>query len=87
MTQETKKLKEKINSQKAPTPSAQPVAGFGLAVAMMMDLVCCLVVGLGIGVLIHKVAHTTPLVIAFFALLGGIAGLVSVVQMGIKRGK
>ena len=76
---------KKINNQQ-PT-SQQPTTGFAVAMAMMMDLISCLAVGLGIGILIHKMANASPVVIAVFGLLGGIAGLFSVVQMGMKRGK
>lgn len=87
MTQETQKLNEKIEAQKKPITPQQPTAGFAVAMAMMMDLISCLAVGLGIGILIHKMAHTSPVVVVVFGLLGGIAGLLSVVQMGMKRGK
>jgi len=88
MTQETKELQTKIDQQKAPeTSGGASVAGFGVALAIMTDMVCCLLVGIGLGLLIQRLFHTSPVVIAVFGLLGGIAGLFSVVQMGMHRGQ
>jgi len=87
MTQETKDLQDKINTKKTPSPTPKTtVTGFGFAMAMMMDMICCLLVGLSIGLLVQKFWATSALVVAGFGLLGGIAGLFSVVQMGLHRG-
>ena len=87
MTQETKNLQDKITVKQAPDPEVHSIStGFGIAMAMMMNLLCCLLVGIGIGLLVQKLWNTSSLVIACFGLLGGIAGLVSVVQMGLHGG-
>ena len=87
MTQETKDLQEKINARQTKnTMSGHTTTGFGIAMAMMMDMICCLLVGIGIGLFIQKLWNTSSLVIACFGLLGGIAGLFTVVQMGLHRG-
>ncbi|MBP5343852.1 MAG: hypothetical protein J6Y85_02100 [Alphaproteobacteria bacterium] len=90
MTKETQDLQDKIRAQRGKDPQPTPTpgaSGFGVAMAMMMDMVCCLLVGLGIGLLVQKMWNTSPVVIAGFGLLGGIAGLFSVVQMGLHRGQ
>jgi len=87
MTQETQDLKAKIDKVKQQQKTTQsPAVGFGVAMAIMMDMVCCLAVGLGLGLVIQRLFHTSALVIASFGILGGIAGLFSVVQMGLHRG-
>ena len=89
MTQETQDLQAKIDAKRAGGNRAvtRESGGFGFAMAMMMDLVCCLLVGVAVGMVIQKYFRTTPLVVVAFALLGGVAGLVSVVRTGMNRSK
>ena len=88
MTKETQDLQAKINAQRVADKPVPPApAGFGLAIAMMTDLICCLLVGLGLGIIIQRWASTSPIVVVIFTMLGGVAGLVSVVKQGIKRSK
>jgi len=88
MTQETQNLQEKIKQQKASehAPEASSV-GFGFAMAMMTDMVCCFLVGLGLGLLIQNMFNSASWVVACFSILGGIAGLISVFQMGLRGDK
>ncbi len=59
---------------------AEPSAlGIGLRVAI--ELVSALVVAVGIGWLIDRWLHTTPLFIAVFVLLGGAAGVLNLWRM------
>ena len=53
--------------------------GVGLRVGI--ELVSALVVAVGIGWLLDRWLHTTPLFIAAFVLLGGAAGVLNVWRM------
>ena len=89
MTQETKDLQAKIDARRTLNDgsASTKTSGFGFSMAMMMDLVCSLLVGLGLGVIIQQYWHTSVFVVVIFTLLGGTAGLVSVVKTGLKRSK
>ena len=58
------------------TPSA-----LGIGTRVAVELVSALVVAVGIGWLLDRWLHTTPLFIAVFVLLGGAAGVLNVWRM------
>ena len=83
-------LQEKIKRLKTPKTSQQNNAGargYNVAVTVITDLFSCILVGLGIGLFLQKVFHTSPLLTAFLVLLGGIAGLYSVIRFVINEDK
>lgn len=88
MTQETEQLSNKINDvrhhvnmQENPSVSS---AGYGVAVNILTDLFGCVFIGLAIGVLCQKLFHTSGFVVAIMTLLGGFAGLWTVIRYGIS---
>lgn len=65
--------------------AAAPLAGrgdspsvMGIGLRVGIELVSALVVGVGIGWLLDRWLHTTPVFIAVFVLLGGAAGILNV---------
>ena len=91
MTQETDKLGEHIQHLKAkrmanerPHPEK---SGYSIAINILTDLFGCVLIGLGLGVLFQKIFDTTFLVPAIFTVLGGIAGLWTVMQYAIALDK
>ena len=91
MTQETDKLgehirhlKEKRLANEMPHPEK---SGYSIAINILTDLFGCVLIGLGLGVLFQKIFDTTFLVPAVFTVLGGIAGLRTVMRYAIALDK
>jgi F0F1-type ATP synthase assembly protein I len=91
MTQETDKLgehiqhlKEKRMANERPHPEK---SGYSIAINILTDLFGCVLIGLGLGVLFQKIFDTTFLVPAIFTVLGGIAGLWTVMRYAIALDK
>lgn len=84
------KLLEKIKclkgEKKTPTPDTA-VRGYNVAIVMMTDLLSCILVGLGIGLFLQKFFHTSVLLTGGLILLGGIAGLWSVIRFALAEEK
>ena len=90
MTSEIQELQEKIKNLKRKEEKKSPSSGAkGYSVAMMIltDLLSCVLVGLGIGLFFQKFFHTPVLLTAGLTLLGGAAGLYSVIRFAIKQDK
>ena len=90
MNPDISELQEKIRylkSKKKAPKKAVGAQGYNLALAMMTDLLSCVLVGLGVGLFLQKVFHTSPLLTAGLTLLGGIAGLYSVIRFAINEDK
>jgi len=88
MTLELQELQEKIKQLKrGRKQSVSGTQGYGIAVVILTDLISCILVGLGIGLLFQKIFHTSVLLTAGLTLLGGIAGLYSVIRFAIKQDK
>lgn len=91
MTQETDKLAEQIQEIKDEQQTAQKPAlersGYSIAINILTDLFGCVLIGLGLGVLFQKMFNTSHLVTASFTILGGVAGLWTVIRYGIALDK
>lgn len=88
MSLKTIELRDKIRHLKrqkeSPVPSNQ---GYNVSVAMLTNLMTCILVGLGIGLFFQKIFHTPSLLTAGLTLLGGIAGLYSMIRFAINQDK
>ena len=83
-------LQEKIKRLKTPRVSQKNnpgIQGYNVAITIITDLFSCILVGLGIGLFLQKVFYTSPLLTAGLVLLGGIAGLYSVIRFVINEDK
>ena len=89
MNEQLTELQEKINKIKGEKKafSSTGVRGYNVAITMMTDLVSCILVGLAVGVLLQKFFETSVLLTAVLTLLGGIAGLWSVIRFAIAQEK
>ena len=88
MSQKTTDLQERIGRLKKQKESTPPSAqGYSISLAMLTNLATCILVGLGIGVFLQKVFHTSSLLTAGLTLLGGIAGLYSTIRFAITQDK
>ncbi len=91
MTQETDRLGEHIRHLKEErqiTEMPHPEkSGYSIAINILTDLFGCVLIGLGLGVLFQKIFDTTFLVPAAFTVLGGIAGLWTVMRYAIALDK
>jgi F0F1-type ATP synthase assembly protein I len=91
VTEETDKLGEHIrhlkdehHTEEMPHPGK---TGYSIAINILTDLLGCVLIGLGLGVLFQRVFDTTHLVTAVFTILGGIAGLWTVIRYAIALDK
>lgn len=88
MTQETEQLSGKINDMRRQNDiqEKQPASstGYNVAINILTDLFGCVFIGLAIGVLCQKLFHTSGFVVAIMTLLGGFAGLWTVIRYGIS---
>ena len=83
-------LQDKIQSlKKGKKVSASPknTQGYSIALVMMTDLVACVLVGLGLGIFFQKFFYTSILLTATLTLLGGIAGLYTVIRFAMEQDK
>ncbi len=90
MTSDIQELQEKIRQLKEkeePLNSSLKPEGYGIAVKILTDLISCILVGLALGLFFQKVFHTPPLLTAGLTLLGGIAGLYTIIRFAIKQDK
>ena len=90
MNQNLTDLRDKIQrlrNKKKSSSSSPIVQGYSVALAMMTDLISCILVGLGLGLLLQKIFHTSSLLTATFTFLGGVAGLYSVIRFAIRQDK
>lgn len=91
MTEETDELggyiqqiKQKHKDENVPH---RENSGYSVAINILTDLFGCVLIGLGLGVLFQKVFDASYLVTAAFTMLGGIAGLWTVIRYGIALDK
>lgn len=72
-----------------PDPARQgdklPASAMGLGLRVGMELVCALVVGLGIGWALDHWLGTRPIFLALFVLMGGAAGVLNVWRLMAPR--
>ena len=91
MTQETDELGEYIRQVKQErTEDEKPYpekTGYSIAINILTDLFGCVLIGLGLGVLFQKMFGVSHLVTAVFTMLGGVAGLWTVIRYGIALDK
>ena len=83
-------LQEKIKRLKMarhPKKMDPSVRGYDVALIIMTDLLSCILVGLGIGLFLQKFFHTSVLITAGLSLLGGIAGLYTVIRFAMNEDK
>lgn len=91
MTEETDKLgahiqhlKDERHEDELPHPEK---TGYSIAINILTDLFGCVLIGLGLGVLFQKMFDTTYLVPALFTILGGLAGLWTVIRYAVALDK
>ena len=90
MTLKLQELQEKIKQLKRGKKQSGPVSGtqgYSIAIVILTDLISCILVGLGIGLLFQKILHTSILLTAGLTLLGGIAGLYNAIRFAIEQDK
>ena len=58
--------------------SKLPTSALGIGLRVGVELVSALLVGVGIGWLLDKWLHTSPVLLSVFLLLGGAAGIANV---------
>ena len=63
------------------------MGGYSVAVAMMTDLISCILVGLALGLFFQKFFKTSVLLTAGLTFLGGIAGLYTVIRFAMVEEK
>ena len=87
MTKETDELGEHIQyirqehaAEEVPHPEK---TGYSIVINILTDLFGCVLIGLGLGVLFQKMFDTTYLVPALFTILGGLAGLWTVIRYAV----
>lgn len=91
MTLETDNLQRDIQAARdKQTEPANPLSasvGYNTAVYILTDLLGCILVGLALGIFFQKVFDTSILLTAILTLLGGIAGLWTVIRyaMNLQR--
>lgn len=73
--------RDQPTSPSAESASAVPGSVMGIGLRVGIELVSALVVAVGIGWLLDRWLHTTPIFIAVFVLLGGAAGVLNVWRM------
>lgn len=93
MTKETDELANQINEikrqhedEQRPHPTEE---GWSTTINVLTDLLGCVLIGLGLGVFLQSVFNTSVLVTASLTILGGIAGLWTVIRYALsleKRG-
>ena len=88
MTQETDHLQQDIDKVKnklsEPENPLSASVGYNTTVYMLTDLLGCIFVGLGIGVFSQKILGTSILLTAILTLLGGFAGLWTVIRYALR---
>lgn len=91
MTQETEQLQQEIRAAqdkfKKHTTKKAPLTGYNTAITILTDLLGCIFVGFAIGLFLQKTFHESPLLVAGFTLLGGIAGLYTTIRYALSQEK
>lgn len=91
MTQETEQLKERIDQIKTEQNVENQVhlgkPGYNATLNILTDLFGCVLVGLGLGVFSQMLFDTSVLLTGALTILGGVAGLWTVVRYGLAIGK
>ena len=90
MSQKTTDLQKKIQQLRGPRRSSSvssSAQGYSISLVMMTDLISCILVGLAVGLLFQKFFHTPVLLTAALTLLGGVAGLYTVIRFAINQDK
>lgn len=91
MTEETEKLAEKISEAKQEQNEKNAVvpekSGYSIIINILTDLFGCVLIGLSLGVLFQRVFETSHVVTALFTVLGGVAGLWTVIRYAIALDK
>lgn len=84
MTKETEELAKKIKNAKSTKRKTQntktSVSGYSVIVNLLTDLLGCILVGASLGVLFQNLFYTPVLLTAGLTVLGGIAGLWTVIK-------
>lgn len=91
MTEETDTLHARIQQMKEqtsdkPNPTTA-MTGYNATIYMLTDLFACIFVGLVLGLFLQKVFETSVLLTAGLTLLGGIAGLWTMVRYALNLSK
>lgn len=91
MTQETDDLAREINSVRKNKPRFIRLRrlsdGYGTTINLLTDLFGCILVGLALGLLARTYLDASVLWVAGLTILGGIAGLWTVVRYALNQEK
>lgn len=91
MTQETQNLSREINAalrkKDRPGRLKKLSDGYGVTINLLTDLFGCVLIGLALGLLIRSYFGASVLWVAGLTVLGGIAGLWTVVRYALSRDK
>ncbi len=91
MTQETDNLQRDIEAVKhkmsEPANPLTASVGYNTTVYILTDLLGCILIGLALGVFFQKVFDTSILLTAILTLLGGVAGLWTVIRYAMQLQK
>ncbi len=84
MTQETKELEKKINNamnaKEEKTTEHEAIAGYQIFINLLTNLLGCVLIGASLGVFFQNMFNTSPVLTAALTILGGFAGLWTVVK-------
>lgn len=88
MTQETDDLKQAIEAARTrqsdvPNPTSG-IVGYNTTVYILTDLLGCILVGMALGVFFQKIFGTSIVLTAVLTLLGGVAGLWTVIRYAMR---
>ena len=89
MSPKTADLRKKIQclEKQTPSPDSPPTSGYGVSLMILTDLFSCIFIGLGVGLFFQKIFHASVLLTATFVLLGGIAGLWTMIRFALNQSK
>ena len=78
------KLKERIDTAEttnSPPPKQKKQSGAGFGFKISTEIIAALVVGVGIGLIVHKYLGTKPFGLIIFFIFGAIAGFLNVYRV------
>ncbi|MBQ8250711.1 MAG: AtpZ/AtpI family protein [Alphaproteobacteria bacterium] len=92
MTKETKALAEKINTLKNKQVKKEEVStkrpsGYQIVTEVVIDLLGCILMGASLGIIFQNMFDTSARLTVALTLLGGIAGIWSVIKYAISLEK
>lgn len=91
MTKKTEELASEIRQvrqeQKQSQASGSVQSGYSITINLLTDLVGCVLIGLSLGIFFQRVFNTSPILTAGLTLLGGVAGLWTVIRQAIRLQK